>query len=126
MLDSTCMICFCSGCGTEPDDAEKYFRAIRRAQRDLNLPGLSRNRVLAAVVLLLDRTFIRIGNEEYAQQNGSFGLTTLRNRHVTVKGATVRFLFKGKSGRQVEVGITDPKVARIVKRCEDLPGQKGA
>jgi DNA topoisomerase-1 len=68
-------------------------------------------------------TYARIGNEEYARQNGSFGLTTLRDRHVTISGSTVRFLFKGKSGREIEVGVTNRRVAKVVKRCEELPGQ---
>jgi DNA topoisomerase-1 len=68
-------------------------------------------------------TFARIGNEEYARENGTFGLTTLRDRHVTVSGSTVRFLFKGKTGREVEVGVTNRRVASVVKRCEELPGQ---
>jgi DNA topoisomerase-1 len=72
---------------------------------------------------LLETTFARVGNEEYARQNRSFGLTTLRDRHVKVTGATVRFLFSGKSGREVQVGVTDRRVARVIKKCEELPGQ---
>jgi len=68
-------------------------------------------------------TFARIGNEEYARQNGTFGLTTLRDRHVKFKGSTVRFLFRGKTGREVEIGVTNRRVASVVKRCEELPGQ---
>jgi DNA topoisomerase-1 len=68
-------------------------------------------------------TYARIGNEEYARENGSFGLTTLRDRHVQIQGSTVRFLFKGKSGSEVELGITNRRVAKVVKRCEELPGQ---
>ena len=98
-------------------------RIRRRVARDLKLPGLPREKVVATIVRLLETTFARVGNEEYAQQNGSFGLTTLRNRHVAVKGSTVRFLFKGKSGREVSVGVTDRRVARVIKRCEELPGQ---
>jgi DNA topoisomerase-1 len=79
--------------------------------------------VVATIVRLLEMTFARIGNEEYARENGSFGLTTLRDRHVKIKGSTVRFLFKGKSGSEVEVGVTNRRVARVVKRCEELPGQ---
>lgn len=98
-------------------------RIRSRVARDIRRPGLPREKVVATIVRLLETTFARIGNEEYAQQNGSFGLTTLRNRHVTVKGSTVRFLFKGKSGKEVQVGITEPRVAKVVKRCEELPGQ---
>jgi DNA topoisomerase-1 len=98
-------------------------RIRRRVARDLRRPGLPRERVIATIVKLLETTFARIGNEEYAQQNGSFGLTTLRNRHVKVRGSTVRFLFKGKSGREIELGVANPRVASVVKRCEELPGQ---
>ncbi|MGH7765172.1 MAG: DNA topoisomerase IB [Candidatus Dormibacteraceae bacterium] len=98
-------------------------RIRRRVARDLRRPGLPREKVVATIVKLLETTFARIGNEEYAQQNGSFGLTTLRNRHVKVKGSTLRFMFRGKSGREVEVGVTNQRVARVVKQCEELPGQ---
>jgi DNA topoisomerase I len=74
-------------------------------------------------VRLLERTFIRIGNEEYARENKSFGLTTMKNRHVTVKGARLRFRFRGKRGRQHEVDVTDQRIAKIVSKCQDLPGQ---
>jgi DNA topoisomerase-1 len=92
--------------------------------RDLRRPGLSKKKVVATIVRLLETTYIRIGNEEYARQNNSFGLTTLRSRHVDVKGSTVRFLFRGKSGVEVGVGVTDRRVASVIKRCEELPGQK--
>ena len=95
----------------------------RRVARDLKLPGLPREKVLATIVRLLERTFIRIGNEEYARENKSFGLTTLKNRHVKVKGAQVLFRFRGKSGRQHEVDVTDRRVAKIIAKCQDLPGQ---
>jgi len=98
-------------------------RIRRRVARDLRRRGLPREKVVATIVKLLETTFVRIGNEEYAQQNGSFGLTTLRSRHVKVRGATIRFVFRGKSGRPVEVGVTNPRVARVVKRCDELPGQ---
>ncbi|HET9782973.1 MAG TPA: DNA topoisomerase IB [Candidatus Dormibacteraeota bacterium] len=98
-------------------------RIRRRVALDLRREGLPREKVIATIVRLLETTYARIGNEEYARQNGSFGLTTLRNRHVEVKGATVRFLFKGKSGREFSVGVTDRRVARVIKRCEELPGQ---
>jgi len=90
---------------------------------DLKLPGLPRRKVLATIVRLLKRTFIRIGNEEYARENNSFGLTTLKNRHVKVRGAKVRFRFRGKGGRHVEVDVTDRRVAKIISKCQDLPGQ---
>jgi DNA topoisomerase I len=95
----------------------------RRVAQDLKLPGLPRQKVLATIVRLLERTFIRVGNEEYARENKSFGLTTLKNRHVKVKGAQVRFRFRGKSGRQHEVDVTDRKVAKVIAECQDLPGQ---
>lgn len=72
---------------------------------------------------LLERTFIRVGNEEYARENKSFGLTTLKNRHVKVKGAQVLFRFRGKSGRQHQVDVTDRRVAKVITKCQDLPGQ---
>ena len=89
----------------------------------MRLPGLPREKVLATVVRLLERTFIRVGNEEYARENKSFGLTTIKNRHVRVKGAHLRFRFRGKSGRQHEVDVTDRRIAKIVSKCQDLPGQ---
>ena len=95
----------------------------RQITRDLKLRGLPRQKVLATIVRLLERTFIRIGNEEYARENKSFGLTTLKNRHVKVKGAQVLFRFRGKSGRQHEVDVTDRKVAKVIAKCQDLPGQ---
>lgn len=98
-------------------------RIRRRVARDMRRPGLPREKVVATIVKLLENTYARIGNEEYARENGSFGLTTLRNRHVKVKGATIRFLFKGKSGREVQLGLTDRRVASVIKRCEELPGQ---
>ena len=95
----------------------------RRVAQDLKLPGLPRRKVLATIVRLLERTFIRVGNEEYARENNSFGLTTFKNRHVTVKGAQMRFRFRGKSGRQHEVDLTDRRVAKVIAKCQDLPGQ---
>jgi len=95
----------------------------RRVARDITLADLPREKVLATVVRLLERTFIRIGNEEYARENKSFGLTTIKNRHVTVKGPHLRFRFRGKSGRQHEVDMTDRRIAKIVSKCQDLPGQ---
>ena len=95
----------------------------RQVAQDLKLPGLPRRKVLATIVRLLERTFIRIGNEEYARANKSFGLTTLKTRHVKVKGAQVMFRFRGKSGRQHEVDVTDRRVAKVIAKCQDLPGQ---
>ena len=95
----------------------------RRVTQDLKLQGLPRQKVLATIVRLLERSFIRIGNEEYARENKSFGLTTLKNRHVKVKGEKVLFRFRGKSGRQHEVDVTDRRVAKVIAKCQDLPGQ---
>jgi DNA topoisomerase-1 len=105
------------------DFARALPKIRRRVAKDLKLPGLPREKVLAAIVQLLDRSFIRIGNEEYARENKSFGLTTMQDRHVTVKGDRLRFRFRGKSGRQHEVAITDRRIAKIVSKCQDLPGQ---
>jgi DNA topoisomerase-1 len=93
-------------------------------ERDLRSGTLSRRQLLATVVMLLDRTLIRVGNDEYARENRSFGLTTLRRRHVQVKGSTLQFLFRGKSGVEHSVSISDPRLARIVQRCRHLPGQQ--
>lgn len=98
-------------------------RIRRRVALDIKRDGLSQENVIATIIRLLETTYARIGNEEYAKQNGSFGLTTLRGRHVAVTGSTVRFVFKGKSGSEVSVGLTDRRVAAVVKRCEELPGQ---
>ena len=99
--------------------------AIReRVEKDLGRPGLPREKVLAAVVRLLELTLIRVGNDEYARLNKSFGLTTLRNRHAAVDGAAVTFRFRGKSGQQHEVGLHDRRLAAVVRRCRDLPGQE--
>jgi DNA topoisomerase I len=97
--------------------------AIReRVERDLARSGLPREKVLAAVVRLLELTLIRVGNDEYARLNRSFGLTTLRNRHADVDGAEITFRFRGKSGQQHEVGLRDRRLAAVVRRCRDLPG----
>lgn len=99
--------------------------AIRaRVDDDLGLPGLARDKVLATVVRLLEITLIRVGNEEYAKQNGSFGLTTMRARHVDVDGSTLRFHFRGKSGKTHDVKVTDRRIAKVVARCNDLPGEE--
>jgi len=98
-------------------------RIRRRIDRDMRRHALSRERVVATVVRLLDETTIRVGNDEYARENRSFGLTTLRDRHVDVRGDRIRFRFRGKSGRVHEVEVEDPRVARVVRRCEEVPGQ---
>jgi DNA topoisomerase I len=103
--------------------AQALPKIRRRVAKDLKLPGVPREKVIATIIRLLERTFIRIGNEEYARENKSFGLTTVRDRHVTVSGARLRFRFRGKSGRQHEVDVTDRRIAKIVSKCQDLPGQ---
>lgn len=102
---------------------EALPRIRERIEADLARPGLPREKVLAAIVRLLDETAIRIGNEEYAKENESYGLTTMHNEHADVEGATVRFQFKGKSGKDHEVEVEDRRVARIIRKLEDLPGQ---
>ena len=103
--------------------AEALPRIRRRCDVDLATRGLSREKVLAAVVRLLELTLIRVGNDEYARLNSSFGLTTLRDRHARIEGAAVRFRFRGKSGRQHEVGLHDRRLAGVIRRCQELPGQ---
>ena len=98
------------------------IRATARAQ--MGLRGLPREKVLATVVHLLDTTLIRIGNDDYARQNRSYGLTTLKNRHAEVSGGEVRFRFTGKSGKQWSVRVRDRRVAKIIKACQELPGQE--
>ena len=106
-------------------DFAQALPAIReRVRADLGSPGLPREKVLAAIVQLLERTCIRVGNERYAEENESFGLTTLRNRHVKVRGGRIDFQFRGKSGKFHRIGIEDPRLARIVRRCRELPGQE--
>ena len=95
----------------------------RKVQADLSRPGLPREKVLAAIVRLLETTLIRVGNEEYARDNNSHGLTTMRDKHVKVNGSKVDFVFVGKGGRQHRIDIKDKRLARIVKRCRDIPGQ---
>jgi DNA topoisomerase-1 len=117
----------------ERDDA-KYERMVafgralprirRRVNRDLRRAGLPRERVLAAVVRLLEKTGVRVGNEEYARGNRSYGLTTLRDRHAKVGTKRIRFRFRGKGGTAREVELSDKRLARIVSRCQDLPGQE--
>jgi DNA topoisomerase-1 len=118
----------------EVRDEAKYHRlvafgralpAIRKAvARDLGGSELSRRKLLAALVSLLDVTGIRVGNEEYAAANGSFGLTTLRARHVRLDGSRVRLKFRGKTGKEHQILLDDARLARIIKRCRDLPGEE--
>jgi DNA topoisomerase-1 len=93
-----------------------------RVDEDLRLPGLSKNKVLATIIRLLDRTCMRIGNDEYAKQNDSFGLTTLHDKHVKIEGGKMRFKFRGKSGQFQDIELEDPRLAKIVKKCRDIPG----
>jgi DNA topoisomerase-1 len=103
--------------------AEALPRIRHQTSRDLESSGLTRTKVVAAIVQLLEKTLIRVGNEEYARANGSFGLTTMRDQHVEVTGKAVHFEFKGKSGKKHSVTLEDPRLARVVRRCQDLPGQ---
>jgi DNA topoisomerase-1 len=117
----------------EARDENKYERMLvfgqalpkirRRVKKDMGLRDLPRNKVLATVVHLLGRTFIRIGNEEYARENKSFGLTTMQERHVDVKGAKLSFTFRGKSGVKHEIDVSDRRLANIIRKLQDLPGQ---
>jgi DNA topoisomerase I len=115
-------------------DETKYDRMLafadalpkirRRTNADVTRTGLPREKVLATVVQLLEKSLIRVGNDEYARANRSFGLTTLRNRHVRVRGSRVQFEFKGKSGKRHSIDVDDKRLAHIVKACQDLPGQE--
>lgn len=115
-------------------DENKYGRmlnfaralpTIRRAvRRDLQRKGMPREKALATVVRLLEATLIRVGNDEYARANHSYGLTTMHNRHAQVNGSHIRFAFRGKSAKHHEISLRDPKLARIVRRCQDMPGQE--
>ena len=96
----------------------------KRVERDLGRPGLPRPKVLATVVRLLECTGIRVGNDEYARANESFGLTTLRDHHVEISGSTISFDFRGKSGKNHNVELSDRRLARIVRRCQALPGEE--
>lgn len=98
--------------------------AVRdHVERDLRAGELTRRQILATVVRLLDKTLIRVGNDEYARENRSYGLTTLRRKHVAIDGPQLRFTFRGKSGVEHSVSLSDPRIARIVQRCRDIPGQ---
>ena len=115
-------------------DEAKYGRLVefaralprirRRTGRDLRRRGLPREKVLALVVRLLEETLIRVGNDEYARDNRSYGLSTLRDRHVSVRGAEIRFTFRGKGGKEHEIGVRDRRLARLVKQCQEIPGQE--
>jgi len=98
-------------------------RIRRQLERDLSKLGLPREKVLATVVRLLDCTGIRVGNDEYARTNRSFGLTTLQDRHVEVSGSNIRFEFRGKSGKSHRVSLSDRRLAKIVQRCQEIPGE---
>ena len=102
---------------------EKLPRIRRRVAADMRRRGMTREKVLATIVRLLETTLIRVGNDEYAQQNGSFGLTTLHNRHAKVRGGQIQFEFRGKSGKRHRIDLRDPHLARLVRRCQELPGQ---
>lgn len=96
----------------------------RQIAKDLSAPGLPRRKVIAAVVQLLEKTLIRVGNDEYARENNSYGLTTMRNRHVRVSKSTLHFRFKGKAGKFHDIAFSDARLARLVRRCQDLPGHE--
>ncbi|HEY4191109.1 MAG TPA: DNA topoisomerase IB [Mesorhizobium sp.] len=104
--------------------AEALPRLRRQIETDLRRHGLPQERVVASIVWLLDNTMIRIGNAAYARDNKSFGLTTLRDRHVDIDGSKLRFSFKGKSGKEWKLKLTDRRIARVVRGAQDLPGQK--
>jgi DNA topoisomerase-1 len=115
-------------------DATKYERMLAfgaalptiraRVEKDLARPGLPREKVLATVVRLLEATLIRVGNEEYARENRSYGLTTLRNRHVAINGTELRFEFRGKSGKDHRISVRDRRLAGLLRRLQELPGQE--
>ena len=110
------------------DRLAEFGRALsrirRHVDRDLRIVGLAREKLLATIVRLLEKTLIRVGNDEYVEENSSFGLTTLRSRHVKVSGAKIHFEFRGKSGVKHAIDLEDKGLARILKRCQDLPGQE--
>src|SRR4051812_42366512 len=118
----------------EVRDDTKYNRMIafakllpkirKRVAQDLKLSGLQRNKVLATIVKLLELSLIRVGNDEYARDNNSYGLTTMKDRHAKIRGAKIVFDFRGKSGKDHTIEIEEPRLAKIVKNCQDLPGQE--
>ena len=118
----------------EARDETKFTRIIafaralpkirQRLAKDLAQPGLPRNKVLATIVKLMEKSLVRVGNEEYERENNSYGLTTMKDRHVAVNGSKVQFRFRGKSGKAHDLTVEHPRVARIVAHCQDLPGQE--
>jgi DNA topoisomerase-1 len=104
--------------------SEVLPRLRERLERDLRSKDLGRRQILATVVSLLDKTLIRVGNDEYVRENRSYGLTTLRRRHLQIDGAVLRFSFRGKSGVEHTIAIADPRLSRIIQRCRELPGQE--
>jgi DNA topoisomerase-1 len=104
--------------------SEVLPRLRERIERDLRSKDLGRKQLLATVLMLLDKTLIRVGNDEYARANRSYGLTTMRRRHLQIDGAVLRFSFRGKSGVEHTITVADPRLARIIQRCRDLPGQE--
>ncbi|MFL5489753.1 MAG: DNA topoisomerase IB [Gemmatimonadaceae bacterium] len=104
--------------------SDVLWKIRERVESDIELPGLARDKIMATVVWLLETTLIRIGSDEYRKANKSFGLTTLRRRHVAVVGSELRFEFRGKSGIQHAVSVTDKRIARIVQRCQELRGEE--
>jgi DNA topoisomerase-1 len=114
--------------GTKYDRMIEFGKALpgirRRVEADLAKPGLPREKVLATVIKILETGLIRVGNDEYARANGSFGLTTMRDRHVDVTGARIRFQFRGKSGKSHSIDLEDRRLARIVAGCQSIPGQE--
>jgi DNA topoisomerase-1 len=104
--------------------ADVLWKIRERVESDIELPGLARDKIMATVVWLLETTLIRIGSDEYAKANKSFGLTTMRRRHATVVGSELRFEFRGKSRIQHAVSVTDKRIARIVQRCQELRGEE--
>ena len=117
----------------EVRDLDKYSRLRdfglalpklrKRLEALLAAPGFSRDKVMATVITLLDATLIRVGNTQYARDNHSYGLTTLRNRHVEINGSAILFQFRGKSGVEHQITVKDRRLARIIKRCQEIPGQ---
>ena len=117
----------------EVRDQDKYSRMVefglalpkvrKKIEAQLAQPGIGRDKVMATVISLLDATLIRIGNSQYARDNRSYGLTTLRNKHVAVRGNSILFEFRGKSGVEHKISVTDRRLARVIKRCMELPGQ---
>jgi len=115
-------------------ESTKYERVVgfaatlpfirERVREHMALRGLPREKVLATIVHLLETTLIRVGNDDYAKENNSYGLTTLKNRHVSVEGNEVRFRFTGKSGKQWSLSVTDRRIAKIMRACQELPGQE--